>query len=70
MRILFYVAVAVTVLVRSSVGEVFTIADASNRLSKTTPNFADDFTIHSDPQKRFLRATGSNGDDLIPTYEA
>ncbi|KAG7376064.1 hypothetical protein PHYBOEH_001847 [Phytophthora boehmeriae] len=57
MRSVFYVAVAVAVLARSSVVAAFANADESKLLSKTTSDFAADAMIGGDSRKRFLRVT-------------
>ncbi|KAG3122156.1 hypothetical protein PC129_g24350, partial [Phytophthora cactorum] len=63
MRSIFYVALAVAVLARSSVVAAFTNADESQLLSKTSPDLAADAMISSDSRKRFLRVTGPEDAD-------
>ncbi|KAF1786212.1 hypothetical protein GQ600_27396 [Phytophthora cactorum] len=64
MRSVFYVAVAVAVFARSSVVVASTNADESQVLSKTSPDFTVDAMISTDSQKRFLRVTDPEDDDL------
>ncbi|KAG3236579.1 hypothetical protein PI124_g18417 [Phytophthora idaei] len=69
MRSIFYVALAVGVLARSSVVAAFTNADESQLLSKTSPDFAADALISMDSRKRFLRVTDPEDDDLVVADE-
>ncbi|KAG3080019.1 hypothetical protein PI124_g19559 [Phytophthora idaei] len=69
MRSIFYVALAVAVLARSSVVAAFTSADESQLLSKTSPDFAADALISSDSRKRFLRVTGQDDVGLAADEE-
>ncbi|KAF1786215.1 hypothetical protein GQ600_27397 [Phytophthora cactorum] len=57
-------AVAVAVFARSSVVVASTNADESQVLSKTSPDFTVDAMISTDSQKRFLRVTDPEDDDL------
>ncbi|POM75892.1 Secreted RxLR effector peptide protein [Phytophthora palmivora] len=69
MRSVFYVAVAVAILARSSVVAAFTNADDSRLMSKTPPDFAVNAVISSDPRKRFLRVTDPEDGTLIAADE-
>nr|QMU24848.1 PaRXLR24 [Phytophthora agathidicida] len=69
MRSVFYVAVAVAVFARSSVVVASTNADESQVLSKTSPDFTVDAMISTDSQKRFLRVTDPEDDDLTADDE-
>ncbi|KAG7375536.1 Elongation factor 1-beta [Phytophthora boehmeriae] len=69
MRTVFYVAVAVAVLARSSVVAAFANADESKLLSKATPDFTADTVISSDSRKRFLRVTDPEDDGLVAADE-
>ncbi|KAG7381506.1 hypothetical protein PHYPSEUDO_005963 [Phytophthora pseudosyringae] len=57
MRSIFYVALALAVVARSTVVAAFANADESQLLSKTFPDGAADAVISSDSRKRFLRVT-------------
>ncbi|OWZ10072.1 Avirulence (Avh) protein [Phytophthora megakarya] len=66
MRCVFFVAIAVAVLTRSSVVTAFAKTEESNLLSKTTPDFATDAVIS---QKRFLRVADPGDAELTPDDE-
>ncbi|OWY99148.1 Avirulence (Avh) protein [Phytophthora megakarya] len=67
MRSVFYVALAVAVLARTSFVAAFT--NASQLLSKTVPDFATDTVINRESTKRFLRVTDPDDDVLAPDDE-
>ncbi|OWY93243.1 RxLR effector protein [Phytophthora megakarya] len=69
MRSVFYIALAVVALARSSFVAASTNADDSQFLSKTNSEFTPDAVIRSDSQKRFLRVAAPENVDLAADDE-
>ncbi|GMF41635.1 unnamed protein product [Phytophthora lilii] len=64
MRSIFFVGLVIAVFARSSAVTAFTNTDDSQLLSNAAPDFATNILVNTDTQKRFLRVTDPDDDDL------